>query len=395
MELPGKGKKRPLIDLELSQINLDAENPRLAKQRDSITQFDLTKTLYDEYDLEEIAMSMSENGYFDEEPIIVVPTKIPDGITFDENAEPEVLQAQLKELLKNGTLEFTVVEGNRRIATAKILTDGSLRQKLNVREESFPKPKNQEVAADLKEIPAIVYFDRKLVAPYLGVRHITGLLKWDAFAKAAYIAQNIEDSVAAGENINDSIRKIQQQVADRSDVIKKQYLCFKVMKEAADDLSFETKSIKDKFSLLTVALNSPSIRNYIGCPTYKDVDFSGRIIPINKIEQLRHTLTWIYGDGKREPILTDSRRITKELAPVLASKEATEYLIKNNNLEEAYERSEGERDYIIRKINSASNAIKFSLGFAWKYKTDEEVKTSINECAESVSELQKMINAND
>ncbi|MCX6249410.1 MAG: hypothetical protein NTX61_01535 [Bacteroidetes bacterium] len=395
MEFPGKGKKRPLIDLNLSKINLDTENPRLAKQRDSVTQFDLTKTLYDEYDLEELAMSMSENGYFDEEPIIVVPTKIPEDVTIDVNADSEDLQLQLKELLENGKLEFTVVEGNRRIATALILTDISLRQKLNIREDSFPKPKNQEIAADLMEIPSIVYFDRKLVAPYLGVRHITGLLKWDAYAKATYIAQNIEDSVATGEDINVSINKIQQQIADRSDVIKKQYLCYKVMKEAEEDLSFDTKNIKDKFSLITVALNSPSIRDYIGCPTYKKADFSGKIIPVNKTEQLRNTLTWIYGDGKREPILTDSRRITKELAPVLANKEATEYLIKNNNLEEAYERTEGERDYIIRKINSASNAIKFSLGFAWKYKSDEEIKISINECADSISELQKMTNSND
>lgn len=167
------------------------------------------------------------------------------------------------------------------------------------------------------------------------------------------------------------------------------------MKEAEDDLSFQTKAIKDKFSLLTVALNSPSIRNYIGCPSYRDANFSERIIPINKIEQLRQTLTWIYGDGNKIPILTDSRRITKELAPVLASKEATDYLIKNNNLEEAFERSEGERDYIIRKINSASNSIKYSLGFAWKYKSDIEIQTSAKECFESISELIKMLNKND
>jgi hypothetical protein len=395
MEFAGKGKKRPLIDLDLSIINLDTENPRLAKQRESITQFDLTKTLFEEYDLEEIAMSMSENGYFDEEPIIVVPTKIPEGVSFDPNADTTIIQDKLYQLIKDGKIEFTVVEGNRRIATAKILSDNSLRTKLCIRDESFPKPKNDEILADLKEIPAIVYFDRKQVAPYLGVRHITGLLKWDAYAKAAYIAQNIEDSVVAGEDINVAIKNIQQQVADRSDVIKKQYLCYKVMQEASDDLSFETKSIKDKFSLLTVALNSPSIREYIGCPTYKDADFTKRIIPLIKIEQLRNTLTWIYGDGKREPILTDSRRITKELAPVLTSKEATEYLLKNNNLEEAYERSEGERDYIIRKINSAGNAIKFSLGFAWKYKSDLEIITSVKECAASITELQKMINSND
>lgn len=163
-------------------------------------------------------------------------------------------------------------------------------------------------------IPAIIYSNREDVGPYLGVRHITGLLKWDAYAKAAYIAQTVEEKVAKGLSIDDSIKQVQLQIADRSDVIKKQYLCFKIMKEAEDDLNFETKNIKDKFSLLTVALNSPAIRLYVGSPTHKDAKFDSRIIPVDKIEQLRHLLTWIYGDGKREPILSDSRRITKELA---------------------------------------------------------------------------------
>jgi len=93
--------------------------------------------------------------------------------------------------------------------------------------------------------------------------------------------------------------------------------------------------------------------------------------------------------------LTDSRRITAELAPVLASKEATEYLIKNNNLEEAYERSEGEKDYMVRKINSASNGIKYALGYAWKYRNDREITDAIEECAKAIVELQKMISSND
>lgn len=392
-DFAGKGKHKPQLDIPISIITPDTENPRLAKQRDSVTEFDIIKTLYEEYDLEELAMSMSENGYFDEEPIILVPKKLPAG--FDTTADPDVLQQKLSELIKAGKIEFTVVEGNRRTATAKILTDSSLRTKLKVREGSFPEPKNAEVFEDLKILPAIIYFDRKQVAPYLGVRHITGLLKWDAYAKATYIAQNIEENVKGGEDINTSIKNIQQQIADRSDVIKKQFLCYKVMKEAEDDLSFDTKKIKDKFSLLTVALNSPAIRNYIGTPTYKDADFKGRIVPINKMEHLKNLLTWIYGDGKKEPVLSDSRRITSELAPVLSSKEATEYLLKNHNLEEAYERSEGERDYIVRKINVASNSIKYALGFAWKYKKDQEIKDAIKESASAIDELQKMINAND
>lgn len=388
----GKGKRRPQIDLPLYKIFLDSENPRLARQKELTSQFDLIKTLFDEFDLEEIALSMSENGYFDEEPIIVVP-KNPPANLFE--GDVNTIQQRIEKLVKEGALEFTVVEGNRRIGTAKLLLDSELRTRLKIRDENFPKPKSVEVTNDLKFIPSIVYSNREDIGPYLGVRHITGLLKWDAYAKAAYIAQTVEEKVGKGATTEDSIRSVQQQVADRSDVIKKQYLCFKIMKQAEDDLDFDTKNIKDKFSLLTVALNSPSIRQYVGSPSYKEANFGGRIIPIEKIEQLRNLLTWIYGDGKKEPILSDSRRITKQLAPVLSSKEATEYLIKNNNLEEAYERSEGERNYIIRKINTASNNIKFSLSYAWKYKKDQEVQDSVKECSSSILELQKMISSND
>jgi hypothetical protein len=392
LKFAGKGNRRPQLDLPLNKISLDNENPRLVKQKDLTSQFDLLKTLYDEYDLEEIALSMSANGYFDEEPIIVVPKNPPAGL-FD--GDVTAVQQKLEKLVKENALEFTVVEGNRRIGTAKILLESDLRSKLKIRDEGFPKIGNEEIADDLRLIPSIVYSNREDVAPYLGVRHITGLLKWDAFAKAAYIAQTVEERIGNGATVEESIKTVQQQVADRSDVIRKQYLCFRIMKEAEDDLNFDTKKVKDKFSLLTVALNSPSIRQYIGSPTYRDANFGARIIPIEKIEHLRYLLTWIYGDGKKEPILSDSRRITKELAPVLSSKEATEYLIKNNNLEEAYERSEGERNYIVRKINTASNNIKFSLSFAWKYKKDQEIKDSVKECSSAISELQKMISSND
>ncbi|GAB3921792.1 hypothetical protein [Mucilaginibacter myungsuensis] len=38
-------------------IFLDTENPRLAKQRHAVEELDILRTLYDEYDLNELAMS--------------------------------------------------------------------------------------------------------------------------------------------------------------------------------------------------------------------------------------------------------------------------------------------------------------------------------------------------
>lgn len=395
-QFAGKGSKRPQINLPLSKIHLDVENPRLARQRESITEFDITKVLYEEYDLEELGLSMAENGYFDEEPIIVVPKSLPEGFDMAEfGKDVEGLQSKLTNLVATNKIEFVVVEGNRRMAAAKVMTDSNLRNKLNIRKGGFPRPKNPEVEEDIQLIPAIVYPNRKEVSPYLGIRHITGLLKWDAFAKASYLAQRIEEETDDGKTMDESIHELQQQIADRSDVIKKQYLCFKVMKEAEDQLHFETKKVKTKFSLLTVALNSPSIRKYIGSPSYKEADFSKRIIPEDKHENFKQVMTWIYGDDKNDPILTDSRRITSELAPVLSSKEATNYLIKHENLKEAYEHSDGEIDWLIKRINSAERAISHSLSFAWKHKEVNAIHEAVDQCAKSLNELQKMIGSND
>lgn len=387
---PGKGRRRPQLDLPLELIELDFSNPRLSRDKEFDSEFDILKILYEEFDLEEIAMSMSENGYFDEEPIIVVPK--------DEHSElfkgdTDDIELRVQKLIEAGSLSFTVVEGNRRIGTAKLLADKKLREKLKIRDDSFPQPKSGEILEDLKLIPAILYNKREDVAPYLGIRHIAGSLKWDAFAKAAYIAKSVELRMSKGESISESIKSVQMQVADRTDVIRKQYLCFKILKEAEEDLQFDVSRLRNKFSLLTVAFNSPSIRNYVGSPSYKEVDFASRIIPLAKIEQFRNLLTWIYGSDKQTPILSDSRKITSELAPVLASKEATEFLVKNGDLSEAFERSDGERNFIVRKINSASSSIKYSLGFAWKYREDQEIRDAINECSNSIAELAKMMNS--
>lgn len=386
---PGQGKRRPLIDLPIDQILLDKLNPRLAKQRESISQLDLLKTLFIEYDLEDLALSMSKNGYFDEEPIIVVSESGINTVNWDSMRTDEI-QDELKKVVFSNSHKFIVVEGNRRVATAQLLANPTLRKQLGIKEHQFPIITDTEILDDIKAIPAIVYNERKYVKPYLGVKHITGLLKWDAFAKAAYIAQSIDDEEYADTPINKRVENIQQQIADRSDVIKKQYICYKLLKEAESKFDIDTKKIKQKFSLITVALNSPSIRKYLGVPSYRDVDLNKDIVPDEKGEELENVLTWIYGNEKKSPVLTDSRSIQKELSAVLSSRDATEYLIKSNNLEEAYERTNGEKEFLVKKINSSTRSLQSIMGFVWKYVDDPEINDSINECRDTIDAIIKL-----
>lgn len=387
-EIAGLGRKRPQLNIPIELLDLDPENPRLAKASKGNTQLDLLQILYEQFDIEELAYSMAENGYFDEEPIVVVPQKMPKD--FDYTLDIEKQQQNLQDLISKNKLRFTVVEGNRRTATLKLLLDNELRRKVKVSKD-FPKPNSEQVTLDLKIIPAIFYPNRENISAYLGVRHIAGLLKWEAYAKAVFLASRIEEGVVKKKSIEDSIKEVQRQTADRSDVIKKQYLCYKVLNEAENDLSFDTNNIKNKFSLITVALNSPSIRDFLGIKSHKETDFSKRIVPIKKIENLNLVLTWIFGNGRdQQPILTDSRKITSRLAPVLADEDATEYLIKYGSLEEAYERSGGEKMFLIKKLNDAIKNMQNALSVAYKYKTSD-IDSLVDQCILAGEELKKML----
>jgi hypothetical protein len=383
------GRKRPQIDISLANIELDNKNPRLAEEHKGGTQFDILKVLYDEFDLEELAYSMVENGYFEEEPIVVIPQNLPKTFKWDEDVE--LLEKNLQELVaSNKNIKFVVIEGNRRMASAKLLIEKELRDRLKIRTDDFPKIKDETVKSGLKLIPSIVYKDRRDISPYLGVRHITGVLKWEAYAKARYIAARIEDEIRKGRSVESSIQEVQRKVADRSDLIKKQYMAYKVFEQARDDISFDVDAIINRFSLITVALSHPSIREFIGVASYKEVKFNKPLVPKIKLEKLDILFTWIFGKGKdKPPILTDSRKIQGQLSYILADKDSTEYLLKYGNLEEAYERSGGEREFIKKKINTANRAVANALQYAYKYKGDKEIMTLLKELIAAVEELGK------
>ncbi|UCA59660.1 hypothetical protein KB553_22080 [Chryseobacterium rhizoplanae] len=390
MDFAGKGKRKPQLDVDVSIINLDNLNPRLVPylaDKDTATQLDLIKILHDYFDTEEIAMSLIENGYFDEEPIIIVPNQKPKDFKYLEDSDQNA--AYIQNLISEGKIDFTVVEGNRRISTIKLLTDNDIRKSLNI-ERSYPATTNKDIIDDIKQIPCIIYENREDVSTYLGVRHILGALKWEAFAKASYIAEFIATETNKGINVNEAVKKVQEVIGDRSDVIKKQYVTYKLFLQAKEDLNdFDLKPIINRFSLLTVAYNSPAIRNYIGVKKYSEVDFSEDLVPTDKLSNLENILTWIYGNDKKDlkKIVNDSRQITNKLSHVVQYESAVNYLIKENDLDGAFERTNGEREFLLKKLLEANKTLSSCLQFAYKYKNDEPILSQVDELKELIQVL--------
>ena len=391
MTFAGKGNRRPQLDIKIELIEVDKKNPRLVpylENPDDASQFDLITVLYENFDTEVVAMSLVENGYFDEEPIIVVPNKIPASFAFSDYPNPDDLAKALRGLIDKKEISFTVVEGNRRTSAIKLITDLSLRKDLGI-EKFYPKTENESIITDISNIPCIIYEKREDVSSYLGVRHIAGLLKWEAFAQAAYTASVIEQELKKGLSIAESIKQVQKVVGDRSDKLRKQYITYKLFLEARDNLEFNVRPVINKFSLLTVAYNSPSIREYLGVEAYSKVDLDSDLIISKKTDNFKNILTWIYGniDTNEQPVLTDSRKITNTLSHVVTKPEAVEYLLKYKDLDGAYERTNGERVYLSKKMTDASRAMQESLKFAYKYKNDEELLSQVSELEELIAAL--------
>ncbi|HRO85669.1 MAG TPA: hypothetical protein PK110_12665 [Niabella sp.] len=390
-EFAGKGRRKPQLDIPVELIDLDPLNPRIVSYTNGnkeLSQIDLTSILYEYFDTQTVAMSLAANGYFDEEPIIVVPNSLPEEFFFEAYSDPDTLAAGIKKLVKEGLIHFTVVEGNRRVSTIKLLLDQGLREKIGV-EKSYPSIENPNILEDVKKIPCIIYKNRNDVSTYLGVRHIAGLLKWEAFAKAAYINETIENEIKKGTEDSEAVKRVQDIVGDRSDTIRKQYVAYKLFLEARDDLAFDVKPLINNFSLVTVLYNSPGIREYMNVNSYSKVNLKERIVPTENLKNFENVLTWIFGNSKtgEQAVLTDSRNITNKLSYVVNNESARNYLVKYKDLDGAFEHTNGEKEFLSKNLMKAARAIQTSLQFAYKYKNDEDLLKQVQELEELLSAL--------
>jgi hypothetical protein len=379
------GRKRPLRNLEIARLHLDPANPRLPEEAQGRSEDELMQHLFEHFDLEEIAAPMAQNGYFDEEPLVAVPNDLPKRLLpkSGEKASPEYFAFLDK-------AEFTVVEGNRRLATARILRDGLLRQKLHVR--GWPEI-SSAIRQDLDELPVIIYPSRKEVLPYLGVRHITGNKKWDSYAKARYIAAMLDE----GQTIENIVRE----VGDRSQGVLRNAVAYKILQQARTELDWDITSAKDDFSYILLAIGQKDIKAFLGWT--KDTGKTGtKVLPLNEVplaapipethlNNLRDFLSWIYGEGSKAlAVIKESRDITNYLTHVLGSPKAVEYLRRTRDLREAYDLTDGEEAMVRNLLGTANTKLEKVLGVIHRHKT-AEVISEVEKCAGTVARVLKTI----
>jgi hypothetical protein len=353
---------------------LDNENPRLPEEKQKKSEAETLKTLYEDFYLDEIAESMARNGYFDEEPLVAIPQALP-----NELAEADPHSEEFLAFVTDQDTQFTVVEGNRRLATAKLLLSLDSREKLHIKHWS---ELSVEIADDLRTLPVIVYRTRAEIVPYLGVRHIIGIQKWDSYAKARYIAMMVN----SGNSIND----VAESVGDKQGSVNKNYLCFRLLAQAKEELEVDLRKAKEDFSLLLLAIGQANIKQFLGLPKRtKDINFE-EPISTEQLPRLKNLLAWVFGEDGKLPVIKESRDITNLLTHVLGSPEAVEYLENTGDLTAAYDRTDGEEKMLLRYLATANTKLEVALGIAHRHKTFE-VLSQVQKCEQTVNALLKTL----
>lgn len=338
----GEARKVPL-----SALRLDAHNPRLAPDDQGASQEDLAVSLELGFEALTVAESIASHGFFGSEPLIVIADEIPD--------------------------VWVVVEGNRRLTALLGLSDPPLRtQFANSRAWDALAAQASIDSQDL--IPVVVLADRAEATPIIGFRHISGILQWEPFAQARYVARLVDQDGMTFAQVAEMIGIERTRVGNlyRDQAIATQ----------AQALGIETGPLEGSFSLMTVAMGTPKLRDHIGARLGAKTEPGADPIPAEKHIELRELITWLYGDGETEPVIGESRDISK-LGNVVASEVGLRSLRTGESLEMAVQRAKdadvNPRARLLNRLKAGRSSLTAALEDLPDFPDDLEVRDLVDE----------------
>jgi hypothetical protein len=342
--------------IKLGHLRLDPHNPRLPAAMQGSSQEDLAVDLDLGFEALAVAESIASHGFFNSEPLIVIPN--------DEEVDA-----------------WVVVEGNRRLTALLGLAIRGIRVQ-------FPEPDTWEDLAERAQItdetliPVVVAESRSSVVPIIGFRHISGILAWTPFAQARYVAKLVDEDGLAFAEVAKMIGIDRGRTGNlyREQAIAKQ----------AASLGIETGSVESAFSLLTVAMSNTKLRDHVSAPLGSRLNPGQTPIPTEQTDELKELLGWIFGTGSEQPLISDSRDISK-LGGVIGSDVGLASVRSGDTLEQALQKIEDAgidtRDRLLRRLRAARNALQAAEVDIADHAEDAEVHEFLEELQDALDAL--------
>lgn len=333
----------------IDRLYLDPMNVRLGRNNTGrdVTQAQVLKLMRD-WALEELALSYLENGgFWTHEALLVVEEEL--------YGEPRLV----------------VVEGNRRLAALKYLSDVYEGRPVSRKWKAISQ--GAEPPSDLfTKVPYILVDSREDVQAFLGFRHVTGIKQWDADEKAGFIAKLIDEQGLSYEQV---MRKI----GSKTPTVRQHYIAYRLLLQIEDSVEdFDPRLADGRFTILYMSVQTEGARRYLQIDLMADPQTAKRPVPEDHLENLANFARWLFGIEDAPSLVTDTRQVSG-FGKILESGEAIEYLERASNpkFEVAFRIAGGDEAEIVRYIEDAADNLELALSRAHFFKSSTKLQKAV------------------
>lgn len=311
---------------DVSSLLFDYKNPRIALTDTPEDQGKILEVLWRDFAVDEIALSIAQNGFFAYEPLFATREK--------------------------GHL--VVIEGNRRLAAVKLLLDADLRKAMKATDLPAITASEKE---KLKQLPVIIC-KREEMWTYLAFRHVNGPQAWEPNSKSDYIAW-------VHNTLGISLEEIAKAIGDKHQTVQRLYRARMVLEqaEAADVFTREDRyKAHFSYSHLYTGLGYTGFQKFLGIDDKKG--FKRNPIPKDKVENLGQVLRWLYGSKSRDlrPIVRSQNPDLRLLDEALQSKNGVVALRRGLPLDLAVDLARGDERLFREALQGAKQYLQKALG---------------------------------
>jgi hypothetical protein len=324
-------------------LHMDVRNPRAGAQ-EFRSEDDAVSHLIASADLDEIVRSIQSAGWIDYEPLIV----------------------------ERGT--NIVLEGNRRLAAIRLMTIPQLRDSLNY---TLPEGVGNHPAP--VEVRVRYVADRAEARNFIAFKHINGPAKWDAFAKARYAREWLDEGA--------DLSTVSNAVGDNHSTVLRLVNGLTVLNQAII-IGFERNDITARnfnFSHLYTALSRPAVRAYLSIPEEAGTQLPANPVPPEAENNLQKLMGWLFGQqrlGQEHVVKTQNPDLGK-LVRILAEPRALMVLEAEKSLRLAFEQVEPPSYRFEETLNGTALNAERALGLISHF--DPTSQASLMDTAEKLA----------
>lgn len=284
--------------LNIDELILDPHNPRLPEGLNTDSEIDVINWMLESSTLLDLMGSISQNGFFEGEPIIV------------------------QKINKS----FIVIEGNRRVAAVKLLMHPEWAKSSQLTVNNLANEALEKANLPLKLRVFLVQEKNKLINNYLGFRHVSGVKPWPVIARARYLNSLFE---AHPNKDNPSVYKdLAKEIGSKSSYVKRLLYGYDLYLTIRKNNWFGLEDLDEENFDISLITDAATMHNAISA--YMGIDYDDPISPFKNLkkERLKEIVKIVYeksipkSGGGKTTRLGENRRL-RILNRVLGDERAT------------------------------------------------------------------------